>query len=324
MMADVLVNKSELKSIRDSIDKLLKSGGENVARHTQFVSYESEELSGRHKKILKYIEKNHGTTKEDVIKKNPDIGSRMTIVKCINDLIEMRMLIVRRDDSNQHIQHLYTNNENVILTLFNDLEFFKQVYFRLIHETTKILKELNHGNDRESLKNIWYLLDALLMPYKYLIIMYITSDILLWQQRPLDKGTLYNKFAIVFDNIQHIHTKLHQNITPLITSPNDIYLPNFNIEPLNSSLHGVRHGLSPEHIIYILEDYEEYGLSHFAEPVLDILWKISYPVLSSVYLSYAIEDREVIKDWRKIISGYKNVKYIPRTTQEQNLGKKII
>jgi hypothetical protein len=32
---------------------------------------------------------------------------------------------------------------------------------------------------------MWHLLDALLMPYKNLIIMYITSDILLWQLKSL-------------------------------------------------------------------------------------------------------------------------------------------
>jgi hypothetical protein len=141
-MEEIVVNKKALKGIRDSIDTLLKSGGNKITTHPQFASDESAELDGRQKKILKYIEKNQGTTKEDVIKKNPDIGSRMTIVKSINILIEMRMLVVRSDDSNQHIQPLYTNNEDIVLALINEIEFFKQVYFRLIDETAKKLKEL--------------------------------------------------------------------------------------------------------------------------------------------------------------------------------------
>jgi hypothetical protein len=141
-MAEILVDKGDLKNIRDSIDKLLRLGNESVTRHTQIASYESEELSGRHKKIIKYVEKNQGTIKEDVIRKNQHIASRMTIVKSIDDLIKIKMLIVRPDDSNQRIKHLYTNNEHVVLVLNNDLEFFKLVYFRLIDETNKKLKEL--------------------------------------------------------------------------------------------------------------------------------------------------------------------------------------
>jgi hypothetical protein len=69
------------------------------------VSYESKELSERQKEILKYVEKKPGATKEDVIKNNQHIGSRMTIVHEIDTLIEMKMLIVKRD-LNQHIQPL--------------------------------------------------------------------------------------------------------------------------------------------------------------------------------------------------------------------------
>ncbi|MFY9794283.1 MAG: hypothetical protein WAK17_14175 [Candidatus Nitrosopolaris sp.] len=321
-MTGILVNKGELKNIRDSIDKLLKLGKENVTSHTQYVSYESEELSGRHKKILKYVENNQGTIKEDVIKKNQDIGSRMTIVKSIDDLIEMRMLIVRPDDSNQHILHLYTNKEHVVLSLFNDLEFFKHVYFRLIDETIKKLKKLDRmSTDPGLYMEMWHLIDLLLMPYKYLIIMYITSDLLLWQELPLDKVTLHNKFEIVYASMKEIHTKLHESITPFITSE---FHRDLHIEPLNSSLHSVQHGSSPEHILSFLHDYEEYRLSAFAEPVLDILWKISYPVLPNIDPLYASQDREALKDWRNIISGYDGNDYKPKTTQTQNLGKNNI
>lgn len=329
-MSEILVNKGDLKNIKDSIDKLLKSGKENGTRHTQFASYEDKELSGRHKKILKYIEKNLGTTKEDVIKKNPDIGSRMTIVKLINDLIKMRMLIVRRDDSNQHIQHLYTNNEHVVLALINDLEFFKRVYFRLIDETNEKLKKLWIKFQKKNVVRPWdpaglhayrvygRLLEALLMPYKNLIMMYITSDLLLWQEQPLDKQTLYNKFAIVYGSMKEIHTKLHESITPLITSR---FYQDSHIEPLNTSLYGLQSGLSPQHIIAVLRDYWAVGLRAFVEPVLDILWKISYPVLPNLDEFYAPVDREKLKDWRNIISGNEEFRYIPKTTQADNMGK---
>jgi hypothetical protein len=326
-MAEIVVNKGELKDIRDSIDKLLKSGGENVTRRTQFETYESEELSRRHKEILKYIEKNQGTIKEDVIEQNPDIGSRMTIVKSIKHLIEMRMLIVRRDDSNQHIQHLYTNNEDVVLALINDLEFFEQVYFRLIDESAKKLKELwskylNEVVERRT--NIWWdmchLRDALLMPYKNLIVMYITSDLLLYPERPLDKKTLRNKFAIIGGTMKEIQTKLHESIIDLYSS--HFYEANF-LEPsaafdnADISLY-LESGLNREHLVSFLRNYWTFRLGAFAEPVLDILWKISYPVLKN---DPFCDDPKTLKDWRIVISGSKEFDYTPETTQAQNLGK---
>jgi hypothetical protein len=316
-LAEILVNKTELKNIRDSIDKILSK--QSVAINPQHMLYESEELSERQKEILKYVERKPGATKEDVIKNNPHIGSRMTIVHAIEALIEMRMLIVKRD-LNQHIQPLYTNNEHVVLSLFYDLELFKQVYFRLIDETTKKLTNTNRKLPKKcdirrhfTGSLMWDALEALLLPYKYL--MYVTPDLLLWQERPLDKDALHNKFAVVYDSLKEIHTKLYESITPLITSQfyRDLQ------EPLNSPLYHIQFGLSPEQIIKFLRIFEGFGLVAFVELILDVIWKISYPVLSHpLYASVEKSRKDAPKDWRDVISGYK-----PKTTQEQNLGKKI-
>jgi predicted HTH transcriptional regulator len=88
-MAEILVKKSELKNIRDGINKMLQSKEQNVIKTPQYAAYETQELSERQKEILKYVEKNPGCTKEDVIK-NLDLGSRMTIVKAIKDLIDIK------------------------------------------------------------------------------------------------------------------------------------------------------------------------------------------------------------------------------------------
>jgi hypothetical protein len=165
---------------------------------------------------------------------------------------------------------------------------------------------------------IWRLLEALLMPYKNLIMMCITSDLLLWQERPLDKETLHNKFAIVYGSMKEIHTKLHESVTPLITSK---FYQDLHIEPLNTSLYSLQSGLGPQHMIPVLRDYWIFGLRSFVEPVLDILWKISYPVLPHLDEFYASVDRAKLEDWRNIISGNKEFKYIPKTTQAENLGK---
>jgi hypothetical protein len=266
-MAEILVKKSELKNIRDGINKMLQSKEQNVIKTPQYAAYETQELSERQKEILKYVEKNPGCTKEDVIK-NLDLGSRMTIVK------EFQKNAVRRSIDYALPPYLY-------------------MY-------------------------MWRLLEALLMPYKNLIMMYITSDLLLWKERPFDKETLLNKFAVVYGSMKEIHTKLHESITPFFTSQ---FYQDLRIEPLNTSIYNLESGLSREHIISFLNDYRVFRLRAVAEPVLDILWKISYPVLPHIDQLYASVDREKLKDWRNIISENEEFNYIPKTTQAKNLGK---
>jgi hypothetical protein len=201
----------------------------------------------------------------------------------------------------------------VILSLLNDLDSFKQHYFRLIDESINVFKKL--GPSKESYQKIHNLLDKLLMPYRNLTMICITSDILSWRE-PLDKETLHNKFSIVYDGVQQIHTKLVE-IRPLITIPIDT---DFNIESFS-----FKHGLSPDSILYFLIDFDRFDLSHFAEAVLDSLWKISYPVLPKVNIIYSTKNSELLKDWRNIISQYgHSLRYKPKTTQEQNLGKHIM
>jgi hypothetical protein len=324
-MTEILVNKTDLKDIRDIIDKLLKSGRENVTRHTQYASDETKELTERAKKILKYVKNNPGTIKENIIREriidNLDIGSRATVVKSIDELIEDRMLIVRPNDSNQHIQHLYSNHEHIVISLFNDLEIFKQAYFKLVDQTVnKVFKKLNNAGMVIRMDIFYGLLRTLLMPYKHLIMMYITSDLLLWGEQSLDKWTLYNKYAIIYDSMKEIHTKLHENISPLIISlfsDPSVDTPNAERE-LSRELFDVQDGLNRENIMSFLSYYEQFHLSAFAEAVLDVLWKISYPLLSKLDLSYTTK-QESTEDWRNIISEYK-----PKSTQAQNLGKNNI
>jgi hypothetical protein len=183
--------------------------------------------------------------------------------------------------------------------LFYYLELFKQVYFRLIDETAKKLKSRTRYRPdsdvgRHWRGDLWDPLEALLLPYKYLIIMYITSDLLLRQERPPDKDTLYNKFAVAYDSLREIHTKLHESITPLITSQFYSDLP----EPLN-----IQSGLSPEEIKTFIRIFKKLELDAFVEPVLAVLWKIVYPTLSHpLYTSEEKRRKGALKDWRNFIS----------------------
>jgi hypothetical protein len=74
-------------------------------------------------------------------------------------------------------------------------------------------------------------------------------------------------------------------------------------------------GFSKSYIEQMLERFEEYGLSDSVEPVLDVLWKIGYPILPLVDPSSYNEHFKngTLKDWRAVLKDDPESKYKPKT-----------
>ena len=77
-MAKVLVDKNELKRLRDNINKLLETGKQSFAIPTQQPIYESYDLEEREQLIIEYLKKNPGSTKEGVV-----TGLKKIIRECL-------------------------------------------------------------------------------------------------------------------------------------------------------------------------------------------------------------------------------------------------
>ena len=157
----------------------------------------------------------------------------------------------------------------------------------------------------EEVLQYWNLLNALIYPYKILCVMYVASDIFLWHKRPLDNDTLHRKFEIFFKTTKKIHNKLLE-IWPDSESESIV---------VSLILFSGSFGFSKSYIEQMLERFEEYGLSDSAEPVLDALWKISYPILPLVDPSSYNEHLKngTLKDWRAVLKDDPESKYIPKT-----------
>jgi hypothetical protein len=275
---------------------LLEKRKQSLAAYTQQPLYESYDLNDREQLIIEYLNKNPGDTKEQVITGLTGHYSRMPIRDTIDVLIQRGLIIKRQDKLRKRSYHLYVNYQNIITSFKNDLGLFKQVYFYLLDDTCPIInKLLIEQNDKDKARD---LLNALIGPYKYLCIMCITSDIFLWQRRPLDDDTLHRKFEVFFKTAKQIHTKLLEK-----------WPDSESGSAASHILYSSQFGFLDLHIRSMLETFEEYGLSRYAEPVLDLLWKISYPILPLIYPSYYNKD---LKDWRKVLpeSNYK-----PKTEQ---------
>ena len=268
-MPKILVDKDELKGLRDNIDYLLETGKQSFAISTQQPIYESYDLEEREQLVIEYLNKNAGSTKEQVVDGLKNDYSRMPVLNIINKLLETGLIIKEEDKNRKRTYHLFVNYQNIVTSLKEELDAFKYYYSELLDQAIPVMKNLLKDEGEEVLQ-YWNLLNALIYPYKYLCIMYVTSDIFLWHRRPLDNDTLHRKFEIFFKTTKQIHSKLLE-IWPDSESESIVSLILFS-----GSI-----GFSKSYIEQMLERFEEYGLSDSVEPVLDVLWKISYPILTS-------------------------------------------
>jgi predicted transcriptional regulator len=296
-MTKISVDKDELKTIRDKIDNLLEKGKQSLAAYTQEPLYESYDLSDKEQLIIEYLNKNPGNTKEQVTTGLSRHYSRMTIRNTIDALVERGLIIKSQDKLRKRSYHLYVNYQNITTSFKNDLGLFKMVYFYLLDDTIPVInKLLLEQNDKDKARD---LLNALIGPYKYLCIMCVTSDIFLWQRRPLDDDTLHRKFEVFFKTAKQIHSKLLK-----------IWPDSEAGSAASHILYSSQFGFLDVHIRSMLETFEEYGLSRYAEPVLDLLWKISYPILPLIYPTCYNKD---LKDWRIVLENMPE--YKPKTEQ---------
>ena len=92
-MPKILVDKDELKGLRDNIDYLLETGKQSFAISTQQPIYESYDLEKREQLVIKYLNKNAGSTKEQVVNGLENDYSRIPVLNSINKLLEKGLII---------------------------------------------------------------------------------------------------------------------------------------------------------------------------------------------------------------------------------------
>jgi hypothetical protein len=149
------------------------------------------------------------------------------------------------------------------------------------------------------------------MPYKCLINTCIMSDLVLRSKGPLDKNTIYKKFAIILAKIPEIQIKLYETIS----APSTYYR---EAEIYATIFEGGLQSLTQDNMYNMLDTFEKYNLSISAEQVLDIVWKMSMPLLHTIidshYPIFLPAEPERLRDWRNLVC-HPIYLYIPKTAQ---------
>lgn len=313
-MAKILVERNELESVRELVDSLLEKGGKqsfdgSVEAQTDYGS--PYKLDNREKKVVDYISSNSGTTKEDVVRGLKGKYSRVTIFHALDRLLEKDIIVTTHRNEESRINHLYVNHDRETLSTQENLAAFQYFYSELMDEMILIFQskfpEKEKGKEGKALI---YLLSRMVELYKFLCITYITSDILLWEKRPLDNDILHTRFELFLNAMKELHTKLIETLTKvgigLEKGKEIIYAILFNSE----------WSLSIGELYSMLKYFKKNGLGDHFEPVVDAIWVLSYHILPSIDPYYGKHYRNgTLIDWRNMFDANSRLQYKPITKQ---------
>jgi predicted transcriptional regulator len=313
-LLSVLVSREELEKVRESIDLLLEKSRKQVvvgSAEQKEVRNSAYELDEKEKQIVDYLKKNPGSTKEDVVT-NLNKYSRVTILRAISRLLEKDAIITTRKSKRSRINHLYVNYKEAIFSLQEYLGAFQYSYSELIDEAITVIcsRLFKKGNTMERKISCLGLFHKLVELYKFVCIMYITSDIFLWSRRPLDSDTLHIKFGHFFNTMKRIHYELIEITTRLGIDPER------GEEIVCDMLWTSKYGFSKVDLFNLLKYFEKYNLGKDLEPVVDTLWALSYPTLPLIDLSYKeYQEKGKLGDWRDLFKKNDGMYYEPKTEQ---------
>jgi DNA-binding PadR family transcriptional regulator len=245
------IDANELKSIGSRLISLAEKYKNTTEVTNQGLIYSEYQFSDKERLVFEYIKKNPGTIQEDVVK-NVHEYSRVTILKTISALEKEGIIKVEVDERNSKKYRLFINNQNVLASLTQDLDYFQESFFNLVKETNIVLKSFT--DSRSHRRKGWKLLDALIMPYKALINTCILSDLIFANRVTIDTNTLHKKFSIIFAELSAIQIKLYDSISTISRwyGEDEIQTKLFN-DKMQS--------LTPENIYDMLHTFEEYNLS---------------------------------------------------------------
>jgi predicted transcriptional regulator len=278
-----------------------------------------DDLTQREKMVLSHLRENPGVSKEWLIKKidAESMGSRVTIVNAINNLIKFGIISASKDKLNSQIYRLYLNENSVFLKVYLELDKLKEAFFKLI-------EKLKDSNNVKAISDHCYY--DMFFIYQHVFNVYTTYSVLKWPNEIEDKLILNKIYAIVFYRMIEIQNKMYevfnlQNGMPDLTeaTAGQVCNPILRDSIFNAFL------LRPEYIVRIIKRLKSYNINNNntnkkrkAIPnrdmisLLDIVWKIGFSMY--LYTDLDIVRHFILEDIDKL----KNFKYAVRYQLTKN------
>ena len=264
-------------SDKDEIDQLRKENEELRRQVAILPKKPIDDLHPREKRTLEYIERNPGTNKEKIISRLTEegVGSRMTIRKAITSLAEYDLILQRKqkDKPNSQIWEMYVNKGSIFLTVYNELDNFRNLFFDLIKKITK--RNLVQKTSFEY-NNLEY---HLLWICHHVLGAYLSYFVLKWPTQIHDIVVQNKLYTIVLYKIVGILSKLSETFEEYERVP-DIRTPTISVtfSPILQTFVQHLFLLTPKVVVEILEDYKKYDMHKEVIPLIESAWKIGFPM----------------------------------------------
>jgi hypothetical protein len=293
-------------------DCLLEKDGKrsyNESENAQTLYGNTYVLEEKERGVIKFLEGNPGSTKENVVKGLKGKFSRVTVFDAIDMLLEKGIIVNNRKGKGRN--RLYVKHEEEILSIQENLGVFQSFYSELIDEIISIFQlKLSEKENQKEERVLIHLLSKIIKLYKFLCTVYITSDIYLWHKRPLDNDILHAKFELYFNTMKEIHDKLCEMLTKVGIEHKR------GVEIVYNILYNGEWSFSAEELSSMLKSFNKNGLGNYFEPVVDALWVLSYPILPLIDPFYGNHYRSgTLRDWRNLFKASNTLHYSPITKQ---------
>jgi hypothetical protein len=265
----------------------------------------SSELDGRDWQIIDIIKKTPGLSKERIVREMKKDAARMTVLNKLDRLEGERFIVCRKLKPNSQIYQVYINEDDLLMSVINDIDNFKKLYFELINQVRKKIKEEIERDKTEEadlqdsvnfLKKEFRVINHILLIFRHLVSMCILARFFIWSEKIKDKESLENLYQSAFNKLQ----EMQLGLTKLFPGgPSKEF-----INEVISSFFELR----PEKLSEMVLDFRRFGLDVQLLPVLDSLWKITANSIPSssfstptVKLIGLAKDKQ-LKHWRKIVN----------------------
>ena len=209
--------KKDIKSrceeiINSRIDSLLRESTLSIKRKRQDSPYQilikETDLDEKEMAIYNYIANNPETTKQNVVDffKDKPGYSRNPVYDIIERLQGYGLITVKLDKNNSQKHRLSINNESVLVSLSQVLDYFKNNYFSLLEEIKPFISRENNLAHVSPVE----LVECLIMLFKFTKDRF--SDFLLWRGKSCDNDTLHRKFEIIYKSMDEVLMELYQSL----------------------------------------------------------------------------------------------------------------
>jgi hypothetical protein len=259
----------------------------------------------RRRTIIEYIANNPGCNKQKVVKALEGRLSRVPVLKIIEE-IEQDDIVNRLTDRENSREHkLYVNNNNIVVTVSNELKEFEEAFFSSFRKVKEKFEALYLETwtqyssdlskcDLSKMHPIVNLISELFHIFYEVVDIYMIRSMMVWPKKIQDRDILKKLYSIIFTKIADMQLRMSDLLSTTVAG-------DFN--PINQlSIRGKIY--STKKLMEHFDNFRNCNMEKEIEQVLNSTWRISNEYKQVVYPEpnlFKWDFNYQIDDWKKLI-----------------------